>query len=211
MAGHTTAPTAEDTATTIAVLANDSDADGDALTVSVGSQPAHGTATVNADQTITYTPAANYNGGDTFTYAINDGHGGTATATVNVTVTAVNNAPVAVNDAVTMAEDTAVSGNVLANDTDADAGTTLTAPLVASPTHGTVTLAATGAFTYTPAANYNGSDTFTYKANDGTVDSNVATVAITITAVNDAPVAVNDSVTTAEDIAVTSNVLTNDT
>src|SRR5439155_10010761 len=119
-------------------------------------------------------------------------------------------APVAVNDAVTMAEDTAVVGNVLTNDTDADAGTTLTAALVASPTHGTVTLAATGAFTYTPAANYNGSDSFTYKANDGTVNSNVATVTITITAVNDSPVAGNDTATTAEDTATTIAVLAND-
>src|SRR5207244_3575371 len=134
----------------------------------------------------------------------------THTAPSSITITAVNDAPVAVNDAVTTAEDTAVSGNVLANDTDVDAGTTLTASLAASPAHGTVTLAANGAFTYTPAANYNGTDSFTYKANDGTVDSNTATVTITVTAVNDAPVAVNDAVTTAEDTPATIAVLAND-
>ena len=72
--------------------------------------PAHGTAAVNPDKTITYTPAANYNGADSFTYTIGDGNGGTATATVNVTVTGVNDGPVAVNDAATTAEDTAVDG-----------------------------------------------------------------------------------------------------
>src|SRR5438876_419444 len=81
-----------------------------------------------------------------------------ATATVTVTVTAVNDAPVAVNDAFTTAEDTLLSGNVLTNDTDVDAGTTLTAGVVVNPTHGTLTLASNGSFTYTPAANYNGSD-----------------------------------------------------
>ena len=101
-----------------------------------------------------------------------------------------NTAPVAVNDSATTAEDTAVSGNVLTNDTDADAGTTLTATLGASPAHGTVALAADGSFTYTPNADFNGTDSFTYTASDGTAASNVATVTITVTGVNDAPVAV---------------------
>src|SRR6185295_1923578 len=95
------------------------------------------------------------------------------------------------------------SGNVLTNDTDADAGTTLTAALVASPANGSVTLASNGAFTYTPNANFNGSDTFTYTAGDGTAVSNVATVTITIGAVNDAPVAAGDSYATAEDASLT--------
>ena len=68
------------------VLANDSDADGDALTVSLLSGPAHGTVSLNADGSFTYTPAVNYNGGDSFTYSVSDGNGGTATATVTLTV-----------------------------------------------------------------------------------------------------------------------------
>ena len=86
----------------------------------------------------------------------------------------------AVNDAATTAEETAVSGNVLTNDTDVDAGTTLTATLVASAANGTVTLASDGSFTYTPAANFNGTDSFTYTASDGTAVSSVATVTITV-------------------------------
>ena len=90
---------------------------------------------------------------------------------------------------------------VLGNDTDAD-GKPLTAALVGAPAHGTVTLNANGSFTYTPAANYNGPDSFTYRANDGTADSNVATVSITITAVNDAPAAAADAFTTNEDASL---------
>ena len=115
--------TAEDTAVSVAVLANDTDLDGDSVTVTAVSAPAHGTAAVNADGTITYTPAANYNGADSFSYTIGDGNGGTATATVSVTVTAANDAPVAADDTATTAEDTPVTIAVLANDTDPDGDT----------------------------------------------------------------------------------------
>src|SRR5205085_1996159 len=118
----------EDTALTIAapgVLGNDTDVDGDPLTAMVVTQPAHGAETANADGTVTYTPAANYNGTDSFSYTVGDGHRASATATVSVSVTAVNDAPVAVNDTATTAEDTAVSIAVLGNDSDLD-GDTLT-------------------------------------------------------------------------------------
>ena len=82
--------------------------------------PAHGTATANADGTITYTPAANFSGTDSFSYTISDGQGGSATAPVEVTVTDVNDAPVAADDAATTNEDTPVAIAVLANDSDGD-------------------------------------------------------------------------------------------
>src|SRR6185295_8044494 len=106
-------------------------------------------------------------------------------------------------------EDTPVSGNVLTNDTDAD-GDALNAVLVNGPAHGSLTLNADGSFTYTPSADYNGPDSFTYKANDGQADSNVATVSINVGPVNDTPAAQNDSFSTAEDNAVIGNVLAND-
>jgi len=87
---------------------------------------------------------------------------------------------------------------VLANDSDVD-GNILSAILVNQPAHGSLTLNSNGSFSYVPAANYNGSDSFTYKANDGLADSGIATVSITITGVNDAPVAVNDSYPAARD------------
>ena len=107
--------------------------------MSAATAPAHGTATVNADGTITYAPAANYHGADSFSYTIGDGNGGTATATVSVTVTPTNDGPVAVDDAATTAEDTAVDVAVLTNDTDLD-GDTLTVSAATAPAHGTATV-----------------------------------------------------------------------
>src|SRR5207247_1931116 len=115
-----------------------------------------------------------------------------------------NTAPVAANDSFATNEDTALTvtaPGVLGNDTDVDSPV-LTAVVVTGPSHGALTLNANGSFTYTPAADFNGADSFTYKANDGQADSNVATVALTISPVNDAPVAVNDSFATNEDTAL---------
>src|SRR5207244_2005386 len=167
---------AEDTTLTIdapGVLSNDTDVDGDSLSPIAASGPQHGSFSLNADATPTYTPAPNYNGSDSFTYKANDGTADSNVATVTITINAVNDAPVAVDDAVATDEDTAASGNVLTNDTDVDGATTLTAVLVANAAHGTATVNTDGSFTYTPVANFNGTDTFTYKANDGTANSNV--------------------------------------
>ena len=214
--------TNEDTPLTVALanrtLLNDTDVEGSALTAVLDGGPSNGTLTLNANGTFTYTPAANYNGSDTFTYHANDGTGNSNIATVTITVNAINDVPVAVNDAYTTNEDTpltvALANRVLVNDTDVE-GSALTAVLDAGPSNGTLTLNANGTFTYTPAANYNGSDTFTYHANDGTGNSNIATVTITINPANDAPVAVNDSYTTSEDTPLTVvlaiSVLANDT
>src|SRR5207244_2943162 len=134
---------------------------------------------------------------DSFTFKANDGTVDAAAATVSLTVVHVNHAPVAAAQTVTAAEDTAKGIVLTATDADGDP---LTYSLVAGPTHGTVSGTAPNV-TYTPAANYNGPDSFTYKANDGTLNSNIATVAITVTAVNDPPVANAQSVTTNQDTA----------
>jgi hypothetical protein len=203
------ATTAEDTAVTIAVLANDSDVD-TTLTVGSVSQPAHGSAVVNGGATVTYTPAPNFSGTDSFDYFIPLGPSSTAVATVTVTVTPVNDAPDAVNDSKTTSEDTAVTISVLSNDTDPE-NNLLTVTAVTQGTKGTVTINGGATITYTPNANANGSDSFTYTISDGNGGTDTATVSITITAVNDAPDAVNDSATTNEDSAVTVSVLGNDT
>src|SRR5439155_26935747 len=146
---------------------------------------AHGAHVLNANENFTYTPTANYNGPDSFTYKANDGTADSNVATVTIAVAAVNDAPVAAADSYTATKATALTigaPGVLANDTDVENGA-LTAVLVSGPTHGALTLNANGSFTYTPTANYNGPDSFTYKANDGAADSNAATVAITVGAV----------------------------
>jgi VCBS repeat-containing protein len=201
---------------TSGVLANDTDVDGNTLTAAVVSNPSHGTLALNANGSFTYTPAAGYSGSDSFTYHANDGTVNSNTATVSITVTFTDSPPVAVNDAYSTPSGTALTvpaKGVLANDSDPD-GDALTAAVVANPSHGSLTLVGTGAFTYTPAAGYTGADSFTYRANDGTLNSNVATVAINVTKVNTPPVAVNDSYSTNEDTVLNvpaKGVLANDT
>lgn len=199
----------EDTALTIAapgILANDSDQEGNALTAVLVTGPANGTLTLNADGSFTYTPGANFAGTDSFTYSANDGTSNSNAATVTITVAGVNDAPVAVDDAYAANEDApltiAAAAGVVLNDTDVDSNP-LTAVLVAGPTNGSLTLNADGSFTYTPVANYNGADSFTYQANDSFLNSNTATVNITVNPVNDAPVATDDAYTTAEDTPLT--------
>src|SRR5262249_41918894 len=163
--------------------------------------PAHGTLSMNIDGSFKYTPAANYNGADSFTYKVSDGVLESNVATVSLTVNPVNDFPTANNDFYVVAEDnvlTVAAPGVLANDSDID-GDPLTATLVTSPTHGSLAFNADGSFTYTPQANYNGSDSFQYAAYDGAAFSFIRTVTLTVTSVNDAPVANNDSYTTAED------------
>jgi len=132
---------------------------------------------------------------------------------VSVQVNAVNDAPVGVDDSFSTGEDTPLSQaapGVLANDTDAE-GDPLTAQLVGGPSHAAeFTLSVDGSFQYTPEEDYNGADAFTYRAYDGTGYSDVATVEISVSAVNDAPAAVNDAAFTSEDSPVTVHVLDND-
>ena len=156
--------------------------------------PAHGVLSGTAPG-LTYTPNANYNGADSFTFKVNDGTADSAAATVSITVTPVNDPPVANPQAVTTNEDTAQAITLTGSDPD---GNPLTYGVVSAPIHGTLSGTAPN-LTYTPAANYNGPDSFTFKVNDGTVDSAAATVSITVTPVNDAPVANAQSVTTQQD------------
>ena len=182
-----------------------SDGDGDALSYSIVSAPAHGVLT-GTGANRTYTPAANYNGPDSFTFRANDGVNDSNIATVSVTVTSVNDAPVAVGASRTLAEDAFEAVTLAASDVDGDA---LTYTIVDAPLHGV--LSGSGAErTYTPVANYNGPDSFTFRASDGALDSNVATVSLTVTPVNDAPNAVNDAATVAEDGSQSVDVRAND-
>ncbi len=211
------ATTDEDNAVAINVLANDSDSDNslNAASVSITSAPSHGSTRINTGTgVITFTPDANYNGSDSFTYTVDDVLGSTSANTaVNVSINAVNDAPVAVADVVNTATGTAVNISVGANDTDVDTGDsvdTATISLVTLPVNGSAVVSA-GQVVYTPVANFSGSDSFTYQIDDQNgATSNVATVKINVSGVNSAPTAVNDSGTTDEDTAVNINLINND-
>src|ERR671922_211181 len=211
--------TPEDTPLNDSVLC--ADAQSDTLTYTKLSGPSHGALTLNANGTFTYTPDANYNGPDSFTFKANDGIVDSNVATFNITVGAVNDAPVAVNDSALTDEDTAVDIGVSANDTDVDnlnSALRVNAGSIANVHGGTASLLPDGrTVRFTPAANANDGNTpsgfgFTYKAYDGALASaNDATVSISVAAVNDAPVAVDDSASTDEDTAVAKDVVANDT
>jgi VCBS repeat-containing protein len=214
IAGNDTAAGNEDgVVVTGNVLANDTDPDG-ALTsssITAWTQAANGSVTYNSDGTFTYTPGTDFSGVDTFTYTISDGSK-TATATVSVTVNGVNDAPVAADDSASGNEGTAiVTANVLANDTDVD--NALDASGVTAYTQGAnggVAYNGDGTFTYIPTADFYGDDSFTYTVTDGALTS-TATVNVTVNAVNNAPVAAPDAISGDEDTLITTgNVLAND-
>ena len=192
-AGDDSSSTDEDTPVNINVLSNDSDVDNDSLSVSAVTQGAHGAVTNNGGD-VTYSPAANFHGTDSFTYTVSDGHGGTATANVNVTVNSVNDNPVAVADSASTNEDNAVTIDVVANDTDVD-GDSLSLASVGSASHGSVSIVS-GKAVYSPAANYNGTDSFGYVVSDGHGGQASGSVSVTINPVNDTPVANSQSVAT---------------
>ena len=194
------------------ILINDTDPDGDNLVALHGDPPSHGTVT-DLGGFFIYTPYPDYYGTDSFTYYANDGNENSQPTLVNITILPVNDAPIAINDAITTNEDTPIDIPVLSNDTDVDdilnAGMIV---LLSSPTHGTVLVnIITGAVTYNPTSNFNGNDSFTYQVKDASgATSNTATVAIIIQPVNDAPIANPDFATTPEDISVSISVLVND-
>ena len=202
------ATTDEDLAADIAVLANDSDPDGDPLTVVSVTQPADGTASVNPDGTVSYAPNPDFNGSDSFDYTVEDEAGNQATATVSVTMNAVNDAPVADPLATATPEDVVLALTLTGSDVDGDA---ITFSLVAQPaTGGTVSLQADGSATFTPQPDFFGQVTFQFRVFDGVLYSQPATVTIDVTPVNDAPVAVDDNATTDEDTAVDIDAAGND-
>jgi len=201
--------TSRNTPVIINVLANDTDVDGDVLTTASFTQGLHGTVQVSG-ASLLYTPFPDFNGNDSFSYTVSDGHDATATATVTVAVVIPNEPPVAQQSAIGTTEDTPGSGTLIAADGNGDP---LTFSVVAQGTLGTVVVTnpSIGSFTYTPKSNAFGTDAFTFRASDGKANSNTATVTVTISPVNDAPTALNDAVSTPQNTAVTVDVLSNDT
>ena len=231
--------TNEDTTATGNVLTNDTDAENNTLSLTKfvinGTNYNAGTtatiANVGALQMLatgayTFIPSANYNGNvSTVTYTVTDGNGGSATANLSITVTAINDSPVGVNDTNTISEDTTATGNVLSNDTDLDGDTLTVSGFTVNATNytasatartitnvGSITINTNGTYTFVPMANYSGNvPIIAYTINDGKSGTSGGNLNISVTAVNDAPVANNDTLSVNEDSVNNGNLLTNDT
>jgi hypothetical protein len=191
------------------VLANDSDPENDPLSIDSFTQGANGSVTQNPDGSLKYTPNADFNGQDSFTYTITDGNGGQDTATVTVNVLAKNDDPDAVDDVTSTEPGTPVTLNLLANDTDID-GDTITVLKATNPANGSITGNANGTFTYTPNAGFEGTDSFTYTITDGNGGQDTATVFISVGDGNLPPDAVDDTASTTAGLPISIPVLAND-
>ncbi|WP_250162498.1 Ig-like domain-containing protein [Psychrobacter sp. WY6] len=235
---------AEDGSVILTPLKGDSDIDGDTLSITsingtaltgaaqVISVP-NGSVSIDSNGGISFTPEANFNGQVEFDYTISDGKGGTDTATETITVTAVNDAPIAKPDSNRVAEEVTATGNVLDNDTDIDSSTlnvsaasvdvdgsgTQVAITLGSATTisangsaiGVLTLNSDGSYSFVPAADFNGTvPTVDYTVTDNDGGTASSTLDIVITPVNDAPIAVNDSYTVNEDESIALNPLKGD-
>jgi RHS repeat-associated protein len=213
VAENDTATTDEDTLVDIDVLANDSDpVEGDTVVIQWVGTPQSGASVDVVNGKIRYTPMANWNGQESFSYSIIDEQGGTALAVVSITVSAINDPPTATDNTPTTPEDVEIRIPVATDDTDPDNGDVLTVVQVTPAGHGTVTIHPDGdSVVYTPAPNYHGPDSFDYVVSDGHGGTDTATVYVTVTPVNDLPVTVDDVATINEDTTIDVDVLANDT
>ena len=215
MAGDDVGTTLEDSPLTLAaadLLTNDTDPDGDTLTITAVTDPPNGSASIDVSGDVVYIPDPDFSGVDTFTYQVCDPTGACDTATITVTVDPDNDPPVAIDDTATTVEDTPVNVTVLANDSDPEGDLLTVTQIVTAPTNGSAVINPDGTITYTPNPNFTGVDGFQYEISDGNGGTATAFVSfILVTPVNDDPVANDDPATTDEDTPVTVPVLGNDT
>jgi hypothetical protein len=177
------------------VLSNDTDPNGGPLNAVLVSGTTNGTLTLNPDGSFSYIPNAGFTGSDSFSYQASNGALQSNPATVALTVASVNRPPTAVSDTYAGQAGstlTVSTPGVLSNDTDPD-GSALSAVLVSGTTNGTLTLNPNGSFSYIPNAGFTGSDSFSYQASDGALQSNSVVVSLTVAGGNQAPIAANDS------------------
>jgi len=176
-----------------------SDIESDTLKYAIETQPENGSLTFGSDfdtsGKLTYTPDASFAGKDSFTFTLNDGDLDSSPATVTLNMTP-NHLPMADLQSLTTAEDTTAAINLTGSDPDGD---TVVYSVVTTPSHGSLSGTAPN-LTYTPNKNFSGPDSFTFKVNDGTADSALTTLAITVTPVNDPPVAGKIDITAMEDM-----------
>jgi len=196
----------------IGVLLNDTNTQSDTFLAIIKTDTGFGILTLNSDGSFTYQPNPDFDSTDSFTYVANNGTHNSNEATVTLSVNPINDTPVASGDSYIISEDSTLdipAPGVLDNDSDVDEDT-LTSIIDTTTVNGILTLNSDGSFTYTPDANFNDSDSFTYHANDGLLDSNIVTVDISVTPENDAPIAQDDNAETQQNVPIRIDVLEND-
>ena len=201
------------------LIANDTDVDGDTLSVTTTpvTDVANGTLILNSDGTFQYSPNQDFNGTDSFAYEVTDGAGGSAIGVATITVNAVNDAPVATPDTYSVNEDNGLSvtagvDGLLDNDTDVDVADTLSINISNStePSNGTLLLFGSGSFNYIPDPDFFGTDSFSYEVSDGNGGTAIGSVTINVLPINDAPIATNDHFTISEDFPLATMLGIND-
>ena len=216
---YSTAKNQSITVTAPGVLSNDTDIDGDQLSINTTpiTNTTHGSLVLDTDGGFTYTPNTDFVGIDRFVYQVNDPLGLNDNAQVTINVGGQNTPPTAVNDSYNTSQNTTLIVNgsplpsILANDSDADGDTIqLSSTLISNVTNGSLTIDVNGFFTYIPNTNFSGTDSFVYQITDGQGGSAQATVTISVNSVNQAPVAVDDVASVDEDTTVSIDVLNND-
>lgn len=195
----------------INVLANDTDVDTpyqvQTFTITSFSPPSNGTLSINLNQ-LQYTPNFGFSGTEIFSYRMMDQSGALSNSgTVTIVVTIANTPPTVTGTGYTFNEDTPLSWTLTWSDSEGD---TLTYTASTLPIHGSLVLLSNGSFTYTPALNYFGPDSFDFRANDGALSSSPATISLTIDPVADAPVAVNDNYSLNQDTTLSIPAMSND-
>jgi subtilisin family serine protease len=213
LATDDTLATAEETPRTVQVLANDLNPQGGVLSVADVSSPGHGTAVLGAGGEVAYTPAHNFYGSDAFTYSVSDGRGGFDQGHVSISVAAVNDPPLPVDDAADVPQDGVTTIAVLANDSDPD-GDVVHLLSISDPPHGTATINADRTVTYRPDPGYIGMDSFTYDAGDdfggvswATVTMFVQPVIVTTTSTSTTSTSTTSTSTTSTSTTSTSTTL----
>ena len=208
-AGNDNATTQEEVTLNGTVIANDGDVDGDVLTYSVLTAPSSGTFAMQTNGSYTFTPAVNFFGNVTVQYSACDAAGLCVNATLTISITNVNDSPIANNDTFTVIEDGVLGGNVSLNDSDPDGGT-LVYSLLGNTLNGAISMNSNGVFNYTPFANFHGIEQVTYQVCDAQGLCDQGNIFITVVPVNDAPVAVNDVLGILVNTTGSGNVATND-
>ncbi len=194
--------TSEDTTLTVALPAA-TDPEGDPFTYALVAAPSHGKAAVGSDGTLIYVPTANFHGGDTIQFSVTDSHAASNTYTYTIAVSSVNDPPVSSSGSGTTNEDTLLSAHLPAS-SDVD-GDLISYSLVTGPSHGAAQVQSNGAYLYSPDANYNGVDSFTFEVSDVNGGSNTYTESIDVLPRNDAPISTNGSASTNENTILSSD------